>query len=149
MTFPSIKSDKDYGDAIDALEILLPRWFPELEQVDPDDDSTFRVGTVWGENVFERLPIVRLTSIGGNDDGKTDFPLIDVDVLHSTPDLARALARAIRAKLLGAPHWVGPPDIEQGTLIARVSTAMRPHPVPWDDDRVARYYGSYVAEVPR
>lgn len=148
MTFP-IKSDKDFGDAIDALEVLLIRWFPELAQTDPDDPSTFHVGTVWPDNVFENLPVVRLTSIGGNDNGRTDYPLLDVDVLHRTPREAKELARAIRAKFLSYPHWVGPPDLDEAVLIKSVSTAMRPHPVPWDDDRVARYYGSYVAEVPR
>jgi hypothetical protein len=143
MTFPSIKSEKDFGDAVEALENLLVLWFPELQQIDPNDDSTFRVGTVWPDNVYEKLPVVRLTSIGGNDDGLTDRPLIDVDVLHFTDDQAKSLARRIRAKLLGAPHWF------DGTSINKVKTAMRLHPVPWDDDRVARYYGSYVAEVPR
>jgi hypothetical protein len=143
MTFPSIKSEEDFGDAVEALENLLVLWFPELQQIDPNDDSTFRVGTVWPGNVYEKLPVVRLTSIGGNDDGLTDYPLIDVDVLHFTDTQAKSLARRIRAKLLGAPHWSG------GVLISKVRTAMRPHPVPWDDDRVARYYGSYVAEVPR
>lgn len=147
MTFPSIKSDEDFGDAVDALELLLVSWFPELAAVDDDDESSFRVGTVFPPNLYDRLPFVRLTSIGGNDDGAVDYPLLDVDVFHFTNRQAKALARAIRAKLLGWPHWV---EVEgKGVLIKKVRTAMRPHPVPWDDDRVARYYGSYVAEVPR
>lgn len=147
MTFPAIKSDEDYGDAVDALEQLLVDWFPELAQSDPDDASTFRVGTVWPPNVYDRLPVVRLTSIGGNDDGAVDYPLIDIDVMHFTETQAKDLAHRIRAKFLGAPHWVQVDG--RGILIKKVRTAMRPHPVPWDDDRVARYYGSYVAEVPR
>lgn len=143
MTAFAIKSDEDFGDAVDALKGLLPEKFPELAPVDPDDPSSFRVGTVWPDNVFDRLPVVRLTSIGGNDDGLTDYPLIDIDVLHYTRAQAKQLARRIRAFLLSYPHWY------DGVLIKKVRTAMRPHPVPWDDQRIARYYGSYVAEVPR
>lgn len=143
MTVPSIKSGRDYGDQVEALEILLPQWFPELLPPDPDDPSSFRVGTVWPEDLYDVLPVVRLRDIGGNDDGLTDAALIDIDVLHFTYAQAKALARGIRARILGYPHHAGT------TVLDKVRTAMRPHAVPWDDDRVARFYASYTVSARR
>lgn len=143
MTFPSIKSTVDFPDVIDAMEILLLRWYPELEPDDPDDPSDFRIGRVFPPDLFAKLPFVRLRDIGGNDDGLTDFPLVDVDVFHFTFDQARALAKGIRARLLSYPHHAGT------TVLDKVRTAMRPHDVPWDDDRVARFYASYTISARR
>src|SRR6476469_8517714 len=116
MTWPSIKTTQPFPDIIEGLQLLLPQWFPELE-TGPDDD--FRVGRVFPDNLQGRLPFVRASDIGGNDDGLTDVPLIDVDVFHTSFKLARDLAKGIQTRLLGYPHRVS------GLLVIdSVSTAM-------------------------
>ncbi len=129
-----------YPDVAEAVMDLCIQWFPALE-TRPGGD--FRVGRVFPDNVQSRLPFVRMADIGGNDDGITDIPLIDIDVFHDSFSHARDLAKGIQARLLGYPHIIG------STVIDRVRTAMRPHDVPWDDDRVHRFYASYQISARR
>jgi hypothetical protein len=140
MTWPAVKSTEPFPDIIDGLKILFAQWFPELA-TQPDDD--FRVGRVFPPNLQDRLPFVRMADIGGNDDGLTDTPLIDIDVFHQTFAQARDLSKGIQVRLLGYPHRVG------SLVIDEVRTAMRPHDVPWDDDRVRRFYSSYQISARR
>jgi hypothetical protein len=145
VTWPAIKSDRDFPDTVDGLKILLPRWFPELEtQDDGTPEGIFHVGRAFPDDMQAQLPYVRCRDIGGNDDGLTDVPLIDIDVFHSSFRAAKNLAKDIRAKLLGYPHRV-----EGLLIIDRVKTAMRPHDVPWEDDRVFRQYSSYQISARR
>lgn len=134
MTWPAIKSTKDYPDQTEAVMDLCVRWYPELA-TKPGGD--FRTGRVFPPDLISKLPYVRVRDIGGNDDGLTDVPLIDVDVFHRTFDLARAMAKGIQTRLLAVPHLIN------GVVIDQVNTAMRPHDVPWDDERIARFYASY------
>ena len=129
-----------YPDTVQAVTLLVEEWFPELG---PREDDEFRTGRVFPPNVQQNLPFCRITDIGGNDDGLTDRPLIDIDVLAGTFADARRLAVGIQARLLGAPWKAGP------VVLDNVRTAMRPHSVPWDDERVHRYYASYVVGVRR
>jgi hypothetical protein len=140
VTWPAIKNIP-YPDTVDGLKVLLPQWYPELET---EDDGTFHVGRIFPDDMQSHLPYVRARDIGGNDDGLTDIPLIDIDVFHSSFRAARDLALGIQAHLLGYPHRVG------GLIVIdRVSTAMRPHDVPWEDDRVFRQYSSYQISARR
>lgn len=131
---------KPYPDVVEAIADLCILWFPELA-TRPGGD--FRVGRVFPDNIQNKLPFVRMADIGGNDDGLTDIPLIDIDVFHKTFVQARDLSKGIQARLLGYPHVIGT------TVIDRVRTAMRPHDVPWDDDRVKRFYSSYQISARR
>lgn len=140
MTWPAIKTTDPYPDLTEALMDLFIRWFPALATQSGGD---FRVGRVFPENLQAKLPYVRVRDIGGNDDGLTDVPLIDVDVFHDSFDHARDLAKGIQAHLLMYPHVIG------STVIDQVRTAMRPHDVPWDDDRVYRFYSSYQVSARR
>lgn len=140
MTWPAVRSAKPYPDVIEGLKLLFPRWYPELET---EPDGTFHVGRVFPDDLQDHLPYVRVRDIGGNDDGLTDVPLIDVDIFHSSFRQARDLALGIQGKLLAYPHRV------EGMVLDRVSTAMRPHDVPWDDDRVFRQYASYQIHARR
>lgn len=139
MTAFSAGTDRPYPDLEDAVMDLLPSWYPELTTV----GSNFKVGRIFPENLISKLPYVRVTGIGGNDDGLTDTPLIDIDVFHLTFTQARDLAKGIQGHLLRYPHRVG------STVIDQVRTAMRPHDVPWDDDRIFRFYSSYQVSAGR
>jgi hypothetical protein len=147
MTVPGVTSYRNpgpYPDTEEALMDLIVFWYPELA-TDPADASLFHVGANWPDvpDILAMLPLVRVRNIGGNDDRITDHPLIDVDVLHLTFNQARDLARGIQGRLLGYPHRVG------SVVIDKVRTAMRPHDVPWDDDRVSRFYASYQLDARR
>jgi hypothetical protein len=134
VTWPAIQSTRGFPDLTEALMDLFIRWYPVLA-TQPGGD--FRVGRVFPEGLQSKLPYVRVRDIGGNDDGLTDVPLIDVDVFHTGFNAARDLSKGIQRNLLGTPHVVN------GVVIDLVRTAMRPHDVPWDDDRVYRFYSSY------
>lgn len=140
MTWPAVKSLRPYPDIVEGLKLLIPQWFPELET---EADGTFRVGRVFPADLQSHLPFVRLGDIGGNDNGLTDRPLIDVDVFHSSFREARAMALALQQRLLAYPLRVG------SMIIDEVHTAMRPHDVPWEDDQVFRQYSSYQISARR
>jgi len=142
VTFPSIKSTRPYGDGVAAGKLLLARWFPELAD---EQDGTFHVGRVFpnDRNLIDILPFVRIRDIGGNDNGLSDRQLIDFDFFHKTYREVRELADEARTRLLSYPHVAG------STVIDQVSTAMRPHDVPWDDDRIYRQYSSFTFSVRR
>lgn len=127
----------------EAVAELIASWYPDLSTPE-DDPSEYRVGQKFpNRELFEVLPFVRVRDIGGNDDGLTDTPLIDIDVFHSTYAEVRDLAMDIQARLLRYPHRVGT------TIIDEVHTAMRPHDVPWDDERISRFYSSYLVSARR
>lgn len=134
----------DYPDVAQAVMDLVKEWFPELEDRAPGD---WRVGRVWPDSVQDILAAgesaCRVTDIGGNDDGLTDRPLIDIHVLSPTFTDARRLCVGIQSRLLGYPWRTG------STVIDKVRTAMRPHEVPWDDDNTYSYYSSFTVSARR
>lgn len=123
-----------YPDIAAAVMLLVEQWYPD--EFAPRD-GRFRTGRVFPPNVQNDLPFCRVQDIGGNDDGLTDRPLIDVDILAPSFAEARRLAVGVQARLLGYPWRAGT------TVLDQVRTAMRPHAVPWDDDNIHRYYASY------
>lgn len=131
---------KPYPDTAEAVMLLMEQWYPDEFGPQPDG---FRTGRVFPPNVQGKLPFGRVTDIGGNDDGLTDYPLIDVDILAATFAQARDLSKGIQARLLGYPWRAG------STVIDKVRTAMRPHAVPWDDDNTFRFYSSYKISARR
>lgn len=135
---------KPYPDIGGAVLLAVEGWFPD--ELAPLADR-FRTGRVLPQNVQDHIAagefFCRVTDIGGNDDGLTDHPLIDVDILGPTYALTRDLAFNIQARLLGYPWRAG------STVIDKVRTAMRPHPVPWGDERIHRFYGSYTVSARR
>lgn len=130
-----------YPDTAGALMDLIAIWFPDEFTPGPDED--FRVGRVFPPDVQNYEYFCRVQDIGGNDDGLTDRPLIDVDILAKDWAEARRIAFAIQARLLGYPWRVGT------TVIDQARTAMRPHDVPWDDDNTFRFYASYSISARR
>lgn len=136
---------KAYPDIAEAVMFLIEDWYPS--EFAPLANGTFRTGRVFPPNVQESIRkgryFARVQDIGGNDDGLTDRPLIDVDVLGSTFAGTRDIARGIQGRLLGYPWRAG------STVIDKVRTAMRPHDVPWDDDNTFRFYASYTISARR
>lgn len=135
---------KPYPDVGEAVMLAMEVWFPEELSPLPD---VFRTGRVFPPNVQDTIAaggyFARVTDIGGNDDGLTDRPLIDIDVLGNSYAGTRDLAFRIQARLLAYPWRAG------STVIDKVRTAMRPHSVPWDDDATFRYYASYTISARR
>lgn len=132
---------KAYPDTTGALMDLILQWFPD--EFAPAAGEDFRIGRVFPQDVQNYPYFCRVTDIGGNDDGITDHPLIDVDLLAKSWSEARRLAFGIQAQLLSYPWRVGT------TVIDQARTAMRPHSVPWDDDNTFRYYASYSISARR
>jgi hypothetical protein len=133
-----------YPDVAKAVMLLVESWFPEDFAPIGED---YRTGRVFPPNLQDTIAaggaFCRVTDIGGNDDGLTDHPLIDVDVLAPSFKRARDLSLGIQARLLGYPWRAG------STVIDKVRTAMRPHDVPWDDDNTFRFYSSYTISARR
>jgi hypothetical protein len=130
-----------YPDTTGAVMDLIVQWFPdEFTAIEGED---FRVGRVFPPHVEKYPYFCRVNDIGGNDDGITDRPLIDIDVLARSFAEAQRLALGIQARLLGYPWRVGT------TVIDQARTAMRPHAVPWDDDNTFRQYASYSVSARR
>lgn len=136
-----------FPDTVAALMLLVEEWFPEDFGPTGPDLDVYHTGRVFPQDLPELIvggqAFCRVTDIGGNDDGLTDHPLIDVDVFANDFDRARDLAFGIQARLLGYPWRAGT------TVIDQARTAMRPHPVPWDDDRIFRFYSSYTISARR
>lgn len=136
---------KPYPDVAKAVMLLVESWYPE--QFAPRPNGDLRTGRVFPPDLVEIIRkgevFCRVTDIGGNDDGITDRPLIDVDVFAPSFRRARELAVGIQSRLLGYPWRAG------STVIDKVRTAMRPHDVPWDDDNTFRFYASYTISARR
>jgi len=139
----------DYPDTAEAVMLLIEeQWYPvEFAPREAAGERGYRTGRVFPDNLPEIIAagemFVRVTDIGGNDDGITDRPLIDIDVFADTFERARDYAKGIQSRLLGYPWRAG------STVIDKVRTAMRPHDVPWDDDNTFRFYASYTISARR
>lgn len=136
---------EDYPDLVQAVIDLVTGWYADdFADRDPDD---WRIGRHWPDNVQNIIAagevVCRVTDIGGNDDGLTDRPLIDIHILAPSFVKARDLSVGIQSRLLGYPWRVG------STVIDKVRTAMRPHEVPWDDDNTYSFYSSFTVSARR
>jgi hypothetical protein len=138
---------KPYPDVAEAVMLLVEGWFPDEFAPRGDAADDYRTGRVYPPNLQDLIAngevFCRVTDIGGNDDGLTDRPLVDIDVLAPTFARARDLSKEIQARMLGYPWRAG------STVIDKVRTAMRPHDVPWDDDNTFRFYSSYTVSARR
>lgn len=138
---------KDYPDLGEAVMLLVEQWYPAEFAPRGDDLLDFRTGRVFPPDLQDTIVagdfFARVADIGGNDDGLTDRPLVDIQVFGSTYKGTRDLAKGIQSRLLGYPWRVG------STVIDKVRTAMRPHEVPWGDDRITSFYSSYTVSARR
>lgn len=138
---------KPYPNLDEAVMLLIEQWYPEEFAPRGDAADDYRTGRDFPPDlptlIANNQVYARVQDIGGNDDGLTDRPLIDVDIFAGSYARARDLARGVQARLLGYPWRVG------STVIDKVRTALRPHAVPWDDDNTFRFYGSYTISARR
>lgn len=120
---------------------VLPAW-PDAEDVamslisamSPPVDAT----TSTDIDLEQRVPIVRVTRIGGEDDGISDRPIVEFAVFHSTYDEARKLAEKIRQVVLASPCTTVPTeDIPAGVLIDNASTVTPPAHAAYDNPALA------------
>lgn len=139
-----------YPDTSGALMLLVEQWFPaDFAPTGTPEDPVYRTGRGFPPDLPDLIltppggAYCRVQDIGGNDDGITDRPLIDVDIFAGSYAKARDLAFGVQARLMGYPWRAGT------TVIDKARTAMRPHAVPWDDDRIFRFYSSYTISARR
>ena len=89
-----------------------------------------------------KLPFVRVTKLGGTDDGITDFSRFDFDVFALTVDQANTIADDIRDALK--------PRTRVGSaIIDTVRTDASPHKVPWDNLKIKRVLATYQISARR
>lgn len=125
--------------------MTTPERFPDIERVVMDLLASFKLGTVATANIQTetpidletRLPFILVVAGTGDDDGLTDYPLVDVEVFAPTRAMAYALAEDIRARLLEAPHRVN------GVIIDFVRTTIRPRRLPWANEQIRRFAATY------
>lgn len=120
-----------YGEISD-IEADLVAWLEVLPGV-----GAGHAGNNAPDDVEERLPFVRVVSLGGSDDTVTDVPVVDFDVFAATLDGAKALSATIRARLV--------PRTRAGSaIIDYVSTNVSPRPLPWNNSRIKRVSATYA-----
>lgn len=118
-------------------ESLARTW---LDDAFPDAKVSTETDTTLGDN----LPWIRVERGGGADKQYViDFPLIDVDVFHSTRILARTLAEQVRDSLiLTLPgKVVGPGNVRFA------ETILAPIWAPWDNTSLRRFTATYKLTV--
>lgn len=119
-----------FPDAEDVVMSLL-------EPVAPTTTST-------GPDLETEAPVIRVTRVGGDDDGITDRPLVEVAAFATTYDAARKLARDCLVTILAAPNTkVTTEDYPDGVLVDKAETASSPVRVPYDNPDLARKIGTY------
>ncbi len=117
-------SDYTYPDVEDVVLALL----------DVADLAEHR-GRELPTNLRYRMPFVLVERRGGADDGWTDHPVVNIDVLSSQAAVAKARAEAIRDYLTGDPLALWPID--------RVETVAGPQEIPHGDTAVRRWTTTY------
>lgn len=92
-----------------------------------------------------RLPFLKVSCIGGNDNLITDLSRVDVDTFAATKAEAATLAEAVRQRLVnGKPHLI------TGHVLDQVKTDVKPHLVPYTDTPPPyRYTASYSVTARR
>lgn len=119
-----------FPDAEDVVMALLAQRAPTTTSTDADlEDET---------------PVIQVTRVGGEDDGITDRPLVEVACFASTYDTARKLARDCLVTILAAPNTkVVTEDYPTGVLIDKAETASSPVRVPYDNPDLRRKVGTF------
>lgn len=110
-------------------------------------DSAFpdaKVSTETDTTLADNLPWIRVTRGGGADQQYViDFPLIDVDVFHSSRIDARALAEQVRSSLI-----LTLPGRAVGAGNVRFAkTILAPTWAPWDNTSLRRFTATYELTV--
>lgn len=122
--------------------------FPDVDKalvtlLAPLAGGSGKAGTEVPADLQSRMPYIRVGRIGGADNGRTDFPIIDVDFFAATRDVALAGAEAVRDRLTGSYHFVN------GVLIDSVTTVVGPRELVWLGMGVRRFTGTYRLETRR
>lgn len=92
-------------------------------------------------NLRYRLPFVLVERRGGADNGWTDSPVVNIDVLSSQESVAKQMSGDIRKFLTGDPLALWPID--------RVQTVAGPQEIPHGDTAVRRWTCSYQIDCRR
>jgi hypothetical protein len=92
-------------------------------------------------NLRYRMPFVLVERRGGGDNGWTDSPIVNIDVLSSQAAVAKARAEAIRDLLTGDPLVLWPIDA--------VETVAGPQEIPHGDTAVRRWTATYQIDCRR
>jgi hypothetical protein len=134
---PFVRTDK-------ALEIMLKAEFAELAD---NPTGVFHIGTSFPADVSVRTPYVSIARVGGPSDRFETNPTVDIDVWHTSKDLALSLDSRISAFLLGYPRSVrvGPRLVVFDTVFQTSGPVER----PWDASSIRRFASTYQFSVRR
>ena len=98
------------------------------------------VSVVTPKDLEAKLPYIRLTMLGGSDDGFTDTVDIDVECFAATRVAAAAMAEEARTVVLAASATNDPVGTR---LVDTVDTVSRPKWVDYRNGKVQRYVATY------
>lgn len=119
--------------------------FPDIEDLLSQALTEFAAtGSVYPDNVEERLPFARIQRRGGDDDRVTDTPLVDVEVASSTRAEAWRIARAIQARLIS-----GPLHVPLVGVMDRARTQIGPRSVLHENQRIRCVLATYSVSARR
>jgi hypothetical protein len=89
-------------------------------------------------------PVIKVTRVGGTDDGITDRPLVEVACFATTYEAARQLGRQVLVTTLASVNTkVVTPDYPGGVLVDVAETASSPQRVPYDNPDLQRKIGTF------
>jgi len=81
--------------------------YPDVEEVLADALVEFgETGSTYPADLEAHLPFVRIRRTGGDDDRRTDRPLVDVEVAAATRAHAWEVSRLVQQRLLSGPFRV-------------------------------------------
>lgn len=106
--------------------------YPDVEDLLADALTDFgETGSSYPADLEASLPFVRARRNGGEDDRRTDRPLVDVEVAAGTRAQAWEKARAVQQRLISGPIRV--PGVG---IIDRAETSIGPRNVLHDNPAV-------------
>lgn len=91
------------------------------------------------------MPFVLITRIAGGDDRITDRGMVQVEVFHTSRDLANQLARQMHYRIQQWTPKVGVtlPSTGLPVFIDRIETVQGPHYSDYGDENLKRYLARY------
>lgn len=119
--------------------------FPDVEDLLADALAGFgQAGSEYPADLEEKLPFVRSRRNGGDDDRRTDHPLVDVETAAGTRAQAWETARLVQQRLISGPLHV--PGVG---IIDRAQTVIGLRPVLHDNPAVRCVLGTYRLSLRR
>lgn len=133
---------------------LLPPW-PDAEELviallRQDPPIAPKIVQTTDENLGRDGPVVQVLRVGGDDDGITDRPLVEVAAFAPTYEEAIQVASRARQRMLASGCTRVPtPTYPGGVTIDRCRTVTSPQEQPDENPALRRKLGTYLVEFRR